>query len=169
MEIYVNLHPNYDYANVMVGGFIEELKEYVNLVAWLSWDYASSKGRPFIRVSGKNHLERVYVLLQRLMDEDVEIYIRNERADEWEKYKAEKVYTSEEMVAMERQRDKEPDEWKWAKEDLEKANKYISMSLEKGIEPDDMILTMKKEAEERNQKNENAERDRIYKILKIWN
>ena len=32
-----------------------------------------------------------------------------------------------------------------------------------------MILTMKKEAEKRNQKNENEERDRIYKILKIWN
>lgn len=72
-NVYVNLHPDYTYSNVIIGdGYISELKEYVSLVDWLQWDWHSVKGKPVIQVFGgfandesavEKHLERTWVLL----------------------------------------------------------------------------------------------------------
>lgn len=168
MEVYVNLHPTYTYANVMVCGFIKELKEYVKLVDWLVWDYSSGKGRPFIMVKGENHIEKVAVLLQRISDYDAEIHIRDSRSDEWTDYKPKKIYTEGEMIAIEQKRDEEPKEWRWARESLEEANNYITMYLERGKEPDELLLGMKKDAEERIEDLKDSEESRLRSISKIW-
>lgn len=49
-NVYVNLHPTYTFANVVVEGYIKELQDYVRLVDWLGWDWQSIKGKPLIQV-----------------------------------------------------------------------------------------------------------------------
>lgn len=80
MYVYVNLHPKYDYANMTINeGYIEELKEYVKNVEWLMWDFTSSRGKSFIRISGERHIERTNVVLQRLLKKELlSISVMNE-------------------------------------------------------------------------------------------
>lgn len=62
MNVYVNLHPNYNYSTIIINdGYVEELKDYVKYVEWLNWDFSSIKGKPIIIISGANHIERVRV------------------------------------------------------------------------------------------------------------
>ena len=76
-NVYVNLHPTYTFANVVVEGYIKELQDYVRLVDWLGWDWQSIKGKPLIQVFGgfssddravEKHFERTWVLLQRIVN-----------------------------------------------------------------------------------------------------
>lgn len=130
-DIYVNLHPTYTYSNVIIGeGYIDNLKEYVNLVDCLNWDWFSLKGKPLIRVSGgfgsdensiEKHLERTKVLLQRIVEHgNHNIFIRNSRGEEWTRYVPEQTYTEQRMYEIEVQRIKEPDNERWVREDIKK-------------------------------------------------
>lgn len=107
-KIYVNLHPQYSYSNVIIGsGYIAFLKEYVKKVNWLMWDWISLHGKPLIMVRGDSKeqcAELVSVLLQRILDDEQgehEIFVRNERDDEWMKYIPVKKFSEDEMRRIE--------------------------------------------------------------------
>lgn len=169
MNVYVNLHPQYDYANVAINeGYIAELKEYVKNVEWLEWDCISVKGKPFIRVSGEKHIEKVNVLLQRLMKKGATVYVRNERGEEWNVYEPQKEFSNAEMVQIEQQRYKPQYDLEWAKQDLEKMERMIELGLKKGIEPEPELLKWRDEAIERIKKIDEDERQRLDRVAKTW-
>lgn len=169
MKVYVNLHPKYDYSNVTINeGYIAELKEYVKNVEWLEWDYVSVKGKPFIRVSGENHIERTKVLLQRLMKKGVTVYVRNERGEEWSVYEPQKEFSNTEMVQIEQQKYKPQYDLEWAEKDLEKMEKMIEFGVKKGIAPEPELLQWRDEVIERIKKIEADERQRLDSVAKAW-
>lgn len=169
MYVYVNLHPKYDYANMTINeGNIEELKEYVKNVEWLMWDFESKKGKSFIRVSGDQHIERTNVVLQRLLKKGASVYIRNERSDEWNKYKSEKEFSDDEMIEIEQQKHGEQYQLEWAEKDLAKWENMIAVGIEKGIEPDPELLGWRDEAKLKIEKIKEEERERLDKIANIW-
>lgn len=169
MEVYVNLHPKYDYANLTINeGYVEELKEYVKNVEWLMWDFASKKGKAFIRISGERHIERTSVVLQRLLKKGASVYVRSERADEWSKYKPEKEFSDNEMIWIEQQKHGEQYQLEWAEKDLAKWEKMIVVGTEKGISPEPELLEWRDEAKARIMKIHEDERERLDKIASIW-
>lgn len=133
-KIYVNLHPQYSYSNVIIGsGYIAFLKEYVQLVEWLTWDWISLRNKPIINVCGdskEQSLELLFVLLQRILqDEKHEIFVRNERGENWEEYVPEKEYSEEEMQQIEFQPRKDFErKLKWCEENIEKFKRYEKLS-----------------------------------------
>lgn len=169
MYVYVNLHPRYDYANMTINeGYIEELKEYVKNVEWLMWDFTSSKGKSFIRISGERHIERTNVVLQRLLKKGASVYIRNERADEWSKYKPEKEFSNDEMIEIEQQKYGEQYQLEWAERDLAKWENMIAAGIEVGIEPQPKLLGLRDEAKAEIEKIKEKERERLDKIANLW-
>jgi predicted transcriptional regulator len=169
MYVYVNLHPRYDYANMTINeGYIEELKEYVKNVEWLMWDFTSSKGKSFIRISGERHIERTNVVLQRLLKKGASIYIRNERADKWSKYKPEKEFSDDEMIEIEQQKYGEQCQLEHAERDLANWENMIAVVIEKGIEPEPILLGLRDEAKAEIEQIKEEERERLDKIANIW-
>lgn len=169
MYVYVNLHPKYDYANMTINeGYIEELKEYVKNVEWLMWDFTSSKGKSFIRISGERHIERTNVVLQRLLKKGASVYIRNERVDEWSKYKPEKEFSNDEMIEIEQQKHGKQHQLEWAERDLAEWENMIAIVIEKGIEPEPILLGWRDKAKKEIEKIKEEERERLDKIANIW-
>lgn len=169
MYVYVNLHPKYDYANMTINeGYIEELKEYVKNVEWLMWDFTSSRGKSFIRISGERHIERTNVVLQRLLKKGASVYIRNERADEWSKYKPEKEFSDGEMIEIEQQKYGEQYQLERAERDLANWENMIAVVIEKGIEPEPKLLGWRDKAKKEIEKIKEEERERLDKIANIW-
>ncbi|MES5159877.1 hypothetical protein ABVC47_00005, partial [Fannyhessea vaginae] len=103
-------------------------------VEWLMWDFTSSKGKSFITISGERHIERTKVVLQRLLKKRASVYIRNERVDEWSKYKPEKEFSNDKMIEIEQQKYGEQYQLEWAERDLAKWEHMIAVGIEKGIE-----------------------------------
>lgn len=108
-KLYVNLHSDCSYSNIIIQGYINKLKEYINAVDWLMWDFFSIKGRPMIRCMGNNtnsedekekHIKRTDIFLQRILNDDpsVEVYIRDSRGDGWQTYNPTHKYTTDEML-----------------------------------------------------------------------
>lgn len=169
MYVYVNLHPKYDYANMTINeGYVEELKEYVKNVEWLMWDFVSGRGKPFIRVSGEQHIERTNVVLQRLMKRGAIVYVRNERTDDWSIYKPEKEFSDNEMIQIEQQKHGNQYQLEWAERDLEKWEQMIVVGIEKGIAPEPELLEWRDEAKAKIIKLQKEESDRLEKIVNIW-
>lgn len=169
MYIYVNLHPKYDYANMTINeGYIDELKEYVKNVEWLTWDFTSVKGKSFIRISGERHIERTNVVLQRLLKKGASVYIRNERVDEWSKYKPEKEFSNDEMIEIEQQKHGEQYQLEHAKRNLAKCENMIAVRIEKGIDLPPELLGLRDQAEAEIEKIKEEERERLNKIANIW-
>lgn len=82
-KVYINLHPETNYAMVIVAEYVD-LRHYVENVDWLSWLWGK-RNQLMIRSSNGNgtHIERANVFAQRLFDAGHEVYIRNERTDDW--------------------------------------------------------------------------------------
>ena len=178
IKIYVNLHPKYTYSNLIIqDGYIDFLKKYVSLVDWLSWDFASTKGKPIIHIMGgwsddeeaiEKHLIRTRVILQRLKDITTEIYIRNERVDEWSLYRENKVFTDEELYKLEIERLHENKHLLWAENDMKKFKKLIDIGLEKGIEPEEDLLKWYEDAVSRFNVCSKIEQDRCLQIRNLF-
>lgn len=161
-NIYVNLHPDYTYSNVIIGdGYISELREYVSLVDWLQWDWHSVKGKRVIQVFGgfandesavEKHLERTWVLLQRIINSGEHgIFIRNSRNDEWMVYEHKHEYTEQQMNGIEVQRIREPDKERWIKSDIAKCQELLEYRQDEMIKEmlDNKVAELKEmEAEE---------------------
>lgn len=169
MKVYVNLHPKGNLSSVIISErYIGELKEYIKCVDWLRWDFVSRRGKKIIKVHHEEHNTRTYVVLQRLMDKGADVFIRNERDDEWRKYQPKQVFSKDEMIKIEQQRDSVFYELEWAKKDLEKVDNLIEQNMERGILPDDFLLKWQEESRERVEKAENQERIRCEAIATLW-
>lgn len=173
--VYINLHPNYDYANAIIQeGYIASLKEYVKAVDWLAWDYVT-KGRSMIRIfghpfkTGSDHLKRTNVFVCRLLNEGVTVFERDERDEPWQEVS--NIELSEaEMYEIEIEHT-ETDEERWANE---RAIKYIP--LYKGAIDNQNVSYEEKELyknsiqalEDDMKKVQEIELERKEKIRKIW-
>lgn len=173
VDIYANLHPTYSYSNVIISnGKIPQLKEYVKLVEWLEWDWHSLKGYPVIQISGgfsiddtskAKHIEYTDVVLQRIMKQnDCNIFVRNSRGEEWNKYIPKQMYTEKEMYEFEVQRLKASDQENWIKRDIDKLKKILIVSKDKTIE------RMLSESIDKLKELEEAEKIRKEKLKQIW-
>lgn len=171
-NVYVNLHPTYTFANVVVEGYIKELQDYVRLVDWLGWDWQSIKGKPLIQVFGgfssddravEKHFERTWMLLQRIMNSgEHAIFIRDSRRDKWTDYHASIEYTEKQMNEVEVQRVRQSDKEKWLKKDIEKFGKMLE------VQKDELIQKMMREAMQELEKLEKEEQIRQERIKKVW-
>lgn len=169
--IRVNLHPAYSYSNVIIqNGYIAELKEYVKLVDWLSWDFVSVKGNPIICIHGgfddiakDKHIERTHVFLQRIKDNGKhDVFVRDERWDDWQEYFPTKTYTPKEIYDIEKQRIRKDERLEWVLQDIEKYENMLEMD-EKGF-----IKGLLEERRKDLCKYEQEEFDRCRNIQKIW-
>lgn len=185
-KIYVNLHPDYNYANIIIdGGMIPCLREYVANVDWLSWDYWSKTKMPLLRVSGNfqengTHIKKTKIVLQRIATnisrwschDKAEIVIRNERNEEWQPYIFEEFFSEEEMLEEEYKiiYGNQEQELSWCKNDIGKLEEYLSWAIENGDEKDiEMIKGILKDDYERLDKLIKKEEIRILKIKYTWN
>ena len=177
--IYVNFHPEYSYSNIIIqSGYIGKLKEYVANVDWLHWDFLSLKGqKPILQVMGgwateegavERHIERTKVVLQRLQSVSAEIFIRNERDDEWKEYVADCCFNEEEMSEIEMQLLRENDKEKNAKADIEKFQKMIDKGKERGIVPEPELLQWLNDSIEALERCRAEEKLRKEKIKGLW-
>lgn len=176
--VYVNLHPNYSYSNIIIqSGYVAELKEYVANVEWLHWDFSSLRGnKPLLVAMGgwaneseaiERHLERTKVVLQRLQSVGAEIYIRNERKDDWREYIADRVFDEDEMYQIEIQLLRENIKEKWAIADIEKFQRLIDIGLKKGIDTEP-LLNWLNDAKERLEECRSLEELRKENIKNLW-
>ena len=177
--VYVNLHPNYNYSNIIIqDGYVAELKEYVANVDWLHWDFHSLGGKkPLVCVMGgwsddpdavERHLERTKVVLQRLLSVGCEIFVRDERNDEWEVYVPESSFGKTEMYEIEIQLLRSSEKEKWALAEIEKYQQLIDIGLERGIETEALLIKLLNEAKSRVDECRNTEKRRQDKIKSIW-
>lgn len=172
-SVYVNLHPTYTYANVIISdGYIKELKEYVSLVDWLEWDWYSVKGKPLIQVSGgasnddraiEKHFERTWVLLQRIMSSgNHEIFIRDSKHEDWTTYQPNLKYTEKQMIEIEIQKVRESDKEMRLQADIEKYHKMLK------YRGDELLKKMLQEAEENLKQIKKEEQFRKERIKGVW-
>lgn len=176
--VYVNLHPKYNYSNIVIDGYIEELKDYVKDVDWLNWDYASLRGRkPIVFVMGgyvtdeksiELHLEYVKVILQRLYLIGIEIYIRDERWNDWDLYLPSKFFTEDEMYHKEIKLIKEKEEEKWVKENIKKYQNLIQFSIEKEKEVDSLLNDLLNSELEKYEEIKKKEEERKERLKNVW-
>lgn len=175
--VYINLHPNYSYATAIISGFVD-VREYVKNVEWLSWE-PSKTGTRQIMISGPvgnleaaktQHIVRATVFSQRMLQLGVEVFVRNERTDEWEKWKKNKttLFSSDDLLKIECQRDREPHEVRWAKENIEKYRGYVEFAEKTASEQLDTLRQMLKEEEERLADCLAHECARVEAIKNIW-
>ena len=169
--VYINLHPNYDYANAIIQeGYIASLKEYVRAVDWLAWD-----GRGTVRIfghpfkTGSDHLKRTDVFICRLLNEGVTVFERDERDEPWREVN--NIELSEaEMYEIEIEHT-ETNEERWAKEN---AIKYIPLYKDaidnQNVSSEDKELYENsiQHIEDRIKKAQEIEQERKEKIRKIW-
>lgn len=171
--IYVNLHPSYTYSNIIIQeGFVEGIKAYVKAVDWLSWDWTSLKNKPIICVHGgfsddpdaiKKHLERTEVFLQRISSTgDHELFIRDERGDEWQKYRPERSYSADQLFNIEIQKYHSNSNRESIKRDMEK---YSEM-LKRHDEP--ILREILQEAEDQLYEIDRTEQQRRMMIKELW-
>lgn len=99
-----------------------------------------------------------------MLNKGADVFVRNNRSDEWTQYKPSRVFTVTEMVHMEQQRDSEPDELRWAKQNVEKYESFIERG--KDIEP--ILNKMLKEAEENFEEAKKREQQRMDKVACVW-
>jgi hypothetical protein len=171
-KVYVDLHPTYTYSNVIIGeGYIDELKEYVNLVDWLTWDWYSIKGKPVICVSGgfsddavEKHLERTYVFLQRILSSgEHSIFIRDSRSDDWTVYESKQEYTEQQMQNIEIQKVNDLDRELNIQADIEQFTDLLAYKQDERIKKrlDNSMEELRKFKEEEIRRQE--------RLKRIWN
>ena len=79
--IYINRHPNYDYAVAVIGTFHPELKDIVASNGFLSW-MPMVHNQVMVSREGKGD-ENLRRFMDLVVDLD-EIKVRDGRTDEWE-------------------------------------------------------------------------------------
>jgi len=173
--IYINLHPNYDYALAVIKGFID-VREYIKNVEWLTWELASKSGNRKIRISGdlgdrerakEQHLERAMVFAQRMIQAGAEVLVRNERSEEWKAL----TFTNKssgELLEVECKRDKVSDQERWARENLAKYQSMLADTNSLSSEQTDLLRRMIQEEEDRLQIYLQNEADRISALKALW-
>ncbi len=102
MKLYINLHPKYNYAMAHINGYID-IKSYVKNINWLTWVRTGSTY--YLQISGEmneigSHFLRVKVFAQRMLNKGFEVFIRNERCDDWETFENQS-FTNDEMLEVE--------------------------------------------------------------------
>lgn len=102
MKLYINLHPKYNYAMAHINGYID-IKAYVKNINWLSWVRTGSTY--YLQISGEmneigSHFLRVNVFAQRMLNMGFEVFVRNERSDDWEVFISQS-FTNTEMLDVE--------------------------------------------------------------------
>lgn len=173
--VYINLHPDYDYSTVIIDGYLD-LREYVQNVDWLSWD-KTKKGPWQIRVHGPlsdrelaktKHMERAAVLAQRLIDNGCTVKARLHRGDMWQ-YLKKPEFTKEKLLAIECERDQEPDVVIWAKKDIEKFTKLLNVAKERNMT--DKIQWLEDELDSKKETVQNFEKEEVFRIAllkELW-
>jgi len=131
--VYINLHPQYNYAMAMIQGYIPELKDYVKNVDWLSWDRSRKRQ---IMISGDkekdhlHHLNLANIFAQRMRQLGIEVKIRNERTDDWEDFQ-EKDITTEYMISIECERTRGDNQRDQILETIKKDKEYLNLAIAK--------------------------------------
>lgn len=177
-KICVNLHPKYTYSTMIISdGYINQMKEYIKFVDWLDWDWLSLKKKPIIRISGEsasdenaieNHLERTTVVLQRLINSgNHDIFVRNERTDEWQKYKQEKNYSDKQMYDIEIQKNHRNEKIEWVKRDIKKYSDMLLQCEEKKV-VEQMLFESEEKLKALIEEEFKKEQIRFKKIKEIW-
>jgi len=131
--VYINLHPQYNYAMAMIQGYIPELKAYVKNVDWLSWDRSRKRQ---IMISGNNekyhllHLNLAVIFAQRMRQTDADVKIRNERTDDWEDFQ-EKDITAEYMISIECEKIRGDNQRDQILNAIQKDKEYLNLAIAK--------------------------------------
>ena len=90
--VYINLHPQYDYAMAVIDGFID-LRGYVNNTDWLCWA-PGPRGKRQIMISRVRGVpdgepprtERIDAFVKYVTERGGDVLVRNERGDEWREW-----------------------------------------------------------------------------------
>lgn len=88
--VYINLHPDYDYAMAIIDGFVD-VRDYVRNTDWLCWA-PSPGGKRQIMISRTRGApegepldsERVPEFVEYVQKLGAKVFIRNERGDAWQ-------------------------------------------------------------------------------------
>lgn len=83
--VYINEHPDYNYASAVLGGYCD-LREYVKAREYLSWVPRNGKsGCIQIMISEKDkHPEYLENFISHVKEMGCEVKRRDNRGDEWE-------------------------------------------------------------------------------------
>jgi len=169
-DIYINLHPEYDYASVILSSYFD-LRDYVRLVDWLSW----SPNRRELHIHANigcgdtgGHLtrNRVAAFVQRMEMVGKFVLVRDSRheADPWREFIYESL-SDDELLNVECERCHTWDEMVWAQKDLEKWRSLLERMDENN---EKLILERFSEATEQIELLKENEYKRKLAIKEIW-
>ena len=169
MTIYVNRHPNYSYAMVILTKeWVSQLNDYISDVEWLSWNYLKDKKKPLIEISGPNHLLKLDVFLQRMMEAGIqEIRVRNERNDAWKPYVPTHWYSQEEMLRIETVAIHRNMELEWSQDTVLKCQNMLK-NMDMRDERRKLIQEEMDIAYSRMEEQLNKEEDRRERLCYLW-
>ena len=142
--VYINLHPNYPYATAIIGEGYVAIRDYVQLVDWLGWDIGNKRQLMISGTMGDRekakieHMERAAVFAERMTSFGCKVLMRNERGEEWREFESH-GFSEAEMLDVEYQLFHEPDKWRWARQNIEKYQKYVDVAKERGT-PEQIAL-----------------------------
>lgn len=145
-KLYINLHPEHDYATVFMAGTCIMLKGYINSVEWLAWP---NQPKGYITVSALSkdaeakkieHIDKAYILAQRLQKFGAEVVVRNGRKDQWEPFVS-REYSEEFMYKTECEN---PDFELEVKSIMEDMAKYGELEKLDGTEKEELTELMGK-------------------------
>lgn len=87
MPIYINRKDSVSYSNAMIQDYLPQLKNYVKELEYLSWVMPAKRGGVWTVMiqDTRDFPRRLENFISQMKEWDCEIFIRNERGDEWEK------------------------------------------------------------------------------------
>lgn len=169
-DIYINLHPEYDYASVIMSSYFD-IREYVRLVDWLSWGPNRRELHVHANigcgdVGGHLARKRVTTFIQRMEAVGQSVLVRDSRheADPWRDFIYEPL-SCDELLEVECERCHTWHEMIWAQKEVEKWSSLLDCMDEKN---ERLILERFNEATEQLELLKEKEYKRRQGIKEIW-
>lgn len=131
--LYINLHPDYDYATAIIQGYMD-IRDYVRNVDWLGWEKPHQ-----LMISGsiedkekakEQHIQRAKVFAQRMKNCGFTVLVRNNRGEEWQDFVFDEI-SEDEMIEIELEFFAEPTTICRARESIEKYRALLTGDKEK--------------------------------------
>lgn len=168
-KVYINLHPDYNYSNVVIAEHID-LKTYVKNVDWADWSWQKRNMIQITSFDGNGtHIKRTNVFAQRLLNAGHEVLIRNERKDEWNVFE-DKGYTEDYMfeVDIEPMSSELNRELKSIKDDIKDEEELVESFKSKNEKTPEFLIECIVRCKKRYEQLESRERKRIEALKELF-
>jgi len=86
MPIYINQKDTVSYSNAMIQDYVPELKDYVKETEYLSWISPTKRNGIWTVMiqDTRDFPKRLKDFIAQMKEWNCQVFIRNERGDEWE-------------------------------------------------------------------------------------